>query len=441
MDDKKKKSVSELSAEDHLRLAAEKMGIEGNTLSSLELGFDQMAQSMSRLELSRRLNEAETREPKRCQRCGQCCGIRARGKARTIRTLSGEITYWRNYHYCGHCSRGFYPRDDAYEIPEHGDVSQELERRILDFAMNDPFGQGAERFSMHYSFSVSANMLRRVFDRVSSRLSDCGQEWIQQEMKAPEKNSADSVTVVESDGSMVSTTQGWKEIKLAMVYTLADPAQNSKTKRPSPRFVASMNGTNDFEDALEQALDCHGQSRPDTVLWLGDGAAGYWNIASRVCPEAEQILDWYHAIEHAADCAKILFQEPDFQHLWLDVVRRQLMCEGGIETLLDDLESCLFLSDNNAQRKALSDLCRYYRTHSHRMNYYRYRQNGWPIGSGSIESAHRYVLQARMKRAGQHWSHNVAAAMAKMRAHYVTAGPARFHQAIEDAKLNTEIAA
>ncbi|MCP4445681.1 MAG: hypothetical protein GY811_10130 [Myxococcales bacterium] len=46
-----------------------------------------------------------------------------------------------------------------------------------------------------------------------------------------------------------------------------------------------------------------------------------------------------------------------------------------------------------------------------------------------------------MKRAGQHWSHKVAAAMAKMRAHYVTAGPARFHQAIEDAKLNTKITA
>jgi len=230
MDEKKKQSISELSTEDHLRLAAEKMGIEGNTLSSLEVGFDQMAQSMSRLELSRRLNESETREPQKCLRCGRLCGIRARGKARTIRTLSGEITYWRNYHYCNHCSRGFYPRDNAYEIPEHGDVSRELERRILDFAMNDPFAQGAERFSMHYSFSVSSNLLRRVFERVSGRLSDCEEEWIQQEMKAPEENNADSITVVESDGSMVSTTQGWKEIKLAMVYTLPNLGENSKVK-------------------------------------------------------------------------------------------------------------------------------------------------------------------------------------------------------------------
>ncbi len=46
-----------------------------------------------------------------------------------------------------------------------------------------------------------------------------------------------------------------------------------------------------------------------------------------------------------------------------------------------------------------------------------------------------------MKLAGQHWSHKVAAAMARMRAHYVTAGPARFHQAIEDAKFKARITA
>ncbi len=45
-------------------------------------------------------------------------------------------------------------------------------------------------------------------------------------MKAPETNSVDSITVVESDGSMVSTTQGWKEAKLAMVYTFPDPVEN-----------------------------------------------------------------------------------------------------------------------------------------------------------------------------------------------------------------------
>lgn len=440
MEEKKKREISDLSAEDHLRLAAEKLGITGGSLSSLECGFEDATREMCRLELSRRLNEPETSGPKKCPQCGHRCGIRARDKERTIRTLSGDVSYRRNYHYCAQCSSGFYPRDDAYEIPESGEVSRELERRILDFAMNDPFAQGAERFSLHYSFSVSPNLLRRVFERVSGRLGDCDEEWIQQAMKVPE-DVADSTVIVESDGSMVSTTQGWKETKLGMVYTHQDSTEDSKAKRPSPRFVASMKGTDAFEEELEQALDGHGKQRPKTVLWLGDGAAGYWNIANRVCPNAEQILDWYHAIEHAADCAKILFEETDLQALWLDVIKHQLMRPGGVARVLDELEACLFLTDGEGQQKAITHLRRYYRTHEKRMDYYRYRQNGWPIGSGSIESAHRYVLQARMKRAGQHWSHNVAAAMAKMRAHYVTAGPVSFHQAIQDAQIWTNMAA
>ena len=40
------------------------------------------------------------------------------------------------------------------------------------------------------------------------------------------------------------------------------------------------------------------------VIWLADGAKGNWSLASLLCPRAIQILDWFHAIEHAANCAK-----------------------------------------------------------------------------------------------------------------------------------------
>lgn len=441
MSNKKSTPLSDLSAEDHLRLAAEKLGISGGNLSSLERGFEDAAREMSRLELTRRLNSVESSGSKKCPRCGRRCGIRARNKKRTIRTLSGEISYQRNYHYCSHCSSGFYPRDEAYEIPENGDVSRELERRILDFAMNDPFAHGAERFSLHYPSSISPNLLRRVFDRVSERVNQCEEEWVQSSMKAPEANQSDAAVVVETDGSMVSTTQGWKEVKLGMVYSLQATSKKTKSKRSSPRFVASMDGTATFEDNLEQALHSHKKKRPETVLWLGDGAAGYWNIAERACPNAVQILDWYHVMEHAADCAKHLFDETSLQRCWLDACKNRLLCPSGITQLLDELEACLFLTRVESERTALSNLRRYFLTHKDRMDYHRYRKNGWPIGSGSIESAHRYVLQARMKRAGQHWSHKVAANMAKMRANYITAGPEKFYRAIEDAEAKTAMAA
>jgi hypothetical protein len=37
------------------------------------------------------------------------------------------------------------------------------------------------------------------------------------------------------------------------------------------------------------------------------------------------------------------------------------------------------------------------------MQYHCYRQDGWPIGSGCVESEHKLVMQAPMKRAVMHW--------------------------------------
>ena len=438
------KKASELSASELLELAAEKLGIEGESLSDLEIGLASATQKLTCLELERRLNEEENSKPKKCPTCGTRCRVRVPSKERRLRTMSGDVVYRRNYHYCDGCSQGFYPRDNSLGIPQSGDVSLELERRLLDFSMNDPFEQGALRFSLHYSQPSSSNLLRRVFDRNAQKLDDSDEEWIQHAMKAPSKEPLSKTVVVESDGSMISTTQGWKEIKLGMVYNhQSDTTKKSQDeeKRSTPRFVATMAGIIEFEDMLEQALDSHCNERPKVVLWLGDGAKGFWNIAKRVCPSAIEILDWYHAISHAADCAKVLFDDSLMQELWVDNVKCQLKKKNGVEHILDDLEGCLFLAESESQRKAIKDLRRYYKNHQKRMDYHRYRKNGWPIGSGSIESAHRYVLQARMKRSGQHWSPKNADKMAKMRAAYITASPRNFHNALGNALKCSKLAA
>ena len=71
------------------------------------------------------------------------------------------------------------------------------------------------------------------------------------------------------------------------------------------------------------------------------------------------------------------------------------------------------------------------------MKYRLYRDEGLPIGSGAVESAHRHVLQTRMKCAGQHWSLRNARRMARLRAAYRTAGARRFYDAIRRAHWDT----
>src|SRR6266516_6452155 len=37
------------------------------------------------------------------------------------------------------------------------------------------------------------------------------------------------------------------------------------------------------------------------------------------------------------------------------------------------------------------------------MQYPQFRHQGWPIGSGMVESANKLVVEARLKGAGMHW--------------------------------------
>ena len=61
-------------------------------------------------------------------------------------------------------------------------------------------------------------------------------------------------------------------------------------------------------------------------------------------------------------------------------------------------------------------LLQYYKGNKDRMDYKRYRSMGAGlIGSGAIESAHRTVVQQRMKLSGQRWSKKRAQNMLALR--------------------------
>lgn len=428
--------VDDLSAEEHFALAAKKMSEEGNdTMTDMELRLEEASRRLVGSELLRQLEKPESPKAKRCPSCGKRVRVRAHDKSRTLRTLGGEVTYRRNYHYCDGCRRGFYPRDLELRIPEDGELSSEVERRVVDFGINDPDARAAERFSMHYSTTISANQVRKALARTGERMECSSLEWLEESLLQPDTSETGAL-IVQADGGMVSTLVGWKEVKLAVVHNHPQAPQTStksrKTKAPRARYVGRLGSQQEFEDALEQAMNAHSKDRPKQIVWLGDGAPGYWAICKRLAPDAVEILDWYHAMEHAAECSKALFASGSMVRLYVERIEH-LLWNGEIDLLLEELEASKFLCDSQAQLGAIDDLMRYYRSNAHRMNYPLYRQHGWPIGSGRVESAHKHVIQQRMKRAGQHWSLNRARTTVRLRTAYSTAGPRDFYRAIDRA--------
>lgn len=414
----------------------------GGDLTSMELALEDNKQHYGYLALQERLDSIPPEDglPRKCPRCGNLVPMKAEHRVRHLHTLSGEVRYFRNYYYCKKCRHGFYPRDAELGIPENGSVSRELERRLLDFGLNDSYEQAAERWNIHYEKKISSNLLRRVVDRVGDLVDACHDVALHHELKKVPDEPPKQL-IVQTDGSMLPMRgkEPWKEAKLAVLFDGEHWLRGEKGRRGAitqSRYVGVLGKQKEFKAALDVALRMERALKTETVVWVADGAPGNWRLAEDLVPGAIQVLDFQHAVENAMTCAKTLFGEMSpWLPLWRERVQ-QLLLSDAPETILGELEQCLFLAPQRG-RGALKDLLRYYRSNIERMRYRDFLDCGYPIGSGIVESSHRHVLQKRMKNAGQHWSPTRGRKMVQLRAAYRTAGAQKVHGALLRARALT----
>jgi hypothetical protein len=376
----------------------------------------------------------EDRTPKPCPKCGRSVPVKVRNRTRHILTVAGELRLTRNYHHCGACNFGFYPRDRELNLPETGEVSEAMEKRILDFGVNDTFESAAERWSIHCPFPISSNLVRRVVDRVADRQDAAWSELsLQQAYRATPQELPGSLVVASDGGMLLMREEGWKEAKVAVVARGEDFLQE-KNRRcvTKARYVAEF-GQAEFRKSLAAALEAERADEVQHVVWLGDGAAENWKMADELCPLAIQVLDLPHAVQNGVTCGKRLLGEVDASlPAWQERLV-QLLDGPSPDAAIRELMECLPYTTDDEHLAALDDLIRYYRANAKRMRYSLFREMGLPVGSGIVESAHRHVLQVRMKRAGQRWALPRARQMARLRAGYRTAGARMFHASIRAA--------
>ena len=372
---------------------------------------------------------AQTTAWQPCPRCGRRCRVRCKWVPRTIRSLHGTHTIRRHYHVCQACQQGWYPLDAALGWPEDGELTARLEEVVLDLGLQGPFEEAAERFAVHHRGTVSENLVRRVVDRVGRAAATCPDLGAR---LRPPARTPPSTLIVQLDGSMLPTRgpDPWREAKVGLVARHDHMVTNKgRGLITEARFIARVGAPVGFKQAVAEALTLERAEDCDRIVVVGDGAPWIWALADEVCPTAIQVLDYPHAVQHATAAAEVLFPAGSgLDRLFVATIERYLQA-GAIETLLRDLEACLF-GTRGRDRIALRDLLRYYRTHRNRMRYDRFRAWGLPCGSGAIESAHRHVLQKRMKLAGQHWNPERADRLAQLRAALATCGPSRLYAVV-----------
>jgi len=201
------------------------------------------------------------------------------------------------------------------------------------------------------------------------------------------------------DGSMIFTREGgWKEVKLGRVFEQSDHLTIDSKHRNwirNSQYVAHLGDLRGFLDNMETVIPTQSE-----LVFIADGAKWIWNWIESIYPEAVQILDFYHAKEHACEFAALQFKDPKARHQWIDQAQDWLM-KDQLDLLIEEINQLKPI--NQLAARAREKLLGYYWNHYHRMQYQSFQEKGLLIGSGPIESAHRTVIQQRLKRSGQRW--------------------------------------
>ncbi len=226
---------------------------------------------------------------------------------------------------------------------------------------------------------------------------------------------ADHATVkgVSMDGGMVNIRQqGWKEMKVGAIYDVVLRLEYDKHSDEYAEFAhadnlaytAVLGDVAAFAPAL-WALAVHQQvPTADTSSVTSDGAEWIWNLAADLFPDSCQIVDYFHALQHLALAAAALFPDkPTHAQRWY-ADRQDDLFLGNIAAITTPLDHA-----------GLLEFSHYFHSHQRRMQYQQFREDGFPIGSGSVESTVKQ-FKARLSGPGMRWNPDAAQRMLLIRA-------------------------
>ena len=273
-------------------------------------------------------------------------------------------------------------------------VFKEAEEVINTLTGADINAKQIERLCHYYGQSLEDDLLRNIevnaYQEVASGLS--------------EKSHYVSI-----DGSMYFTREeDWKEIKLGRIYKEEDLIEVSKGRceLQDSSYVAHLGSSKDFLPKMEYHIE-----NIKNKIFIADGATWIWNWVEDTYPDCVQIVDFFHAKEHLCEFAKDYFKDKNDRTKWIDK-QSLIMLNKGISPVIKTLN---LLSDKTEK---LRKLIGYYKNHEKRMQYHKFKEKGLQIGSGAIESAHKDVLQKRLKLSGQRWTKKGLQQMAQLRVAY-----------------------
>jgi hypothetical protein len=374
--------------------------------------------------LRKMLGDALTARSDRVRRRGQgtcSCGQAVKYLQRKPVTLHSVLAgrdvkarVW--YGDCASCATGIFPLLQSMKVDAEGFTVALRELGLL-AGVIEPYASAQDDLLGRFA---GVEISR---DKIQALVMDEGQaaeSYLKDFVPPLEPTVQPRPIYVELDGGMVHVDKGWQEVKLGCLFREEDRVEASKERGELVRrHVAAVRGTPEqLWELLEPKLDVRGDQ---LFVVLGDGAVWIWNLALKLKNRVE-ILDWYHATEHIGAVARGIYGEATPKAETFRKEQLDRLAEDHVDKVI---EAFRFVG-NGLEEPDKKDLVErelaYLERNQERMRYKTFRNLGYDIGSGAVESAVHHVVQQRMKRVGMRWSAKGADPMLNLRALYRTQG-------------------
>jgi len=167
----------------------------------------------------------------------------------------------------------------------------------------------------------------------------------------------------------------------------------------------------EFENEIKKIQNLY----PNAVCaGIADGAKDNWLFLEK--HTTYQILDYFHASEYLTLVKDMAFKQKNEGKEWLEKSCHKLKHEeNGAKELLMEIRGFRKRKITEVKKEKIESAITYFENHLHQMEYKKYQDNKFPIGSGVIEAACKVIIKQRLCNSGMKWKETGAQAVLCLR--------------------------
>jgi hypothetical protein len=306
--------------------------------------------------------------------------------------------------------RAFSPLDEELQlVPGH--LTPSLQEQLVRLSTWMPFARAAREFQWFTHVPVSEFLTRQLSEAAGAAYVEVQTAQVKGlEGTTPPAPAGPPLQLLSADGAMVPLVHGeWTEVKTVVVGTVQPPVLEkgaAVVHTTELSYFSRLAPAEEFGRLSLVEMHRRGVERAGQVCAVTDGAVWEQGFIDLHRHDAVRILDFPHAAEHVTQAGQVVHgEETPALKAWLADSLHELK-HGSPDGVLERLRALHqeAVAQGVPQASVIQDSVEYLKKRRAQIAYAEFQAQGYPIGSGSVESGNKLVVEVRLKGSGMHWA-------------------------------------